>query len=309
MKRGSQPRGREIVRSWAPAILVHVAIGILLFFGASFQQLSPKASPGRGDQQKPIEATVVSQSDYERARKELEAANMQKAQRLKALREQAAKAVAERKEAEEKLASLAKKNQSALQQSKAQANMLNKNRQDLSKMQEQAKQLAVEREKTAKELAQLKTQAAAAKKQREVEQEKLAKLKAAAKAQARARAEARKRAAERAEARRKAALQRQIQEAQTAHDQRVLGNWEAAIRQAVERNWNRPGTTPANLNCMVRVTLLPNGQVTQAKMVSCNGSEVVTQSILTAVNKASPLPLPSDPSVFQRNITFQFKPG
>ena len=42
-----------------------------------------------------------------------------------------------------------------------------------------------------------------------------------------------------------------------------------------------------------------------------NGDELFSSSVLAAVNKASPLPVPKDPFVFDqmRNINFVFKPS
>jgi colicin import membrane protein len=41
---------------------------------------------------------------------------------------------------------------------------------------------------------------------------------------------------------------------------------------------------------------------------SGNGDEAVRRSIEAAVYKASPLPAPADPSVFDRNLRLEFRP-
>jgi colicin import membrane protein len=40
----------------------------------------------------------------------------------------------------------------------------------------------------------------------------------------------------------------------------------------------------------------------------CNGDEAVRESIEAAVYRASPLPPPPDPSLFERQLVIEFKP-
>ena len=91
----------------------------------------------------------------------------------------------------------------------------------------------------------------------------------------------------------------------TASDEQ---RWAFAIQQKVTRNWIRPGSTIENLECIVDVRQLPGGEVVNVTIVSCNGDAAVRRSIEAAVKKASPLPAPDNPSVFQRNLQFTFKP-
>jgi colicin import membrane protein len=44
-------------------------------------------------------------------------------------------------------------------------------------------------------------------------------------------------------------------------------------------------------------------------VLSCNGDETVRQSIEAAVYRASPLPPPPDPALFERNLEIRFKPN
>ena len=81
-----------------------------------------------------------------------------------------------------------------------------------------------------------------------------------------------------------------------------------AIQQKIARNWVRPPTASAGLECIVNVRQLPGGEVTNVSLGSCNGDETVRRSIEAAVFKASPLPAPADPSVFDRNLRLEFRP-
>jgi len=81
-----------------------------------------------------------------------------------------------------------------------------------------------------------------------------------------------------------------------------------AIQQKVERNWVRPANAEVGLECIVNVRQLPGGEVVDVSIGRCNGDQTVKRSIESAVYKASPLPMPRDPSVFERSLTLIFKP-
>ena len=78
------------------------------------------------------------------------------------------------------------------------------------------------------------------------------------------------------------------------------------IQQAITRHWVQPMTAEEGLDCVVKVQQLPGGVVKNVSFGSCNGDATVRRSIELAVQKASPLPLPRDPSVFDRNLELKF---
>jgi colicin import membrane protein len=59
----------------------------------------------------------------------------------------------------------------------------------------------------------------------------------------------------------------------------------------------------------VEVTQVPGGEVTNARVLQCNGDSAVRLSIENAVYRASPLPTPPDPSLFHRVIVIEFTPN
>lgn len=81
-----------------------------------------------------------------------------------------------------------------------------------------------------------------------------------------------------------------------------------AITQKVERNWIRPGSAQPGDTCQVSVQQIPGGEVVSVKIISCDGDAAFERSVENAVYKASPLPDPPDPRLFERNINFIFKP-
>lgn len=89
---------------------------------------------------------------------------------------------------------------------------------------------------------------------------------------------------------------------QAAVDSGALAVYMTLIRQKIERNWNAPASANAELKCSVRVRQVPGGDITGVRILSCNGDDAVQRSVEAAIYRSSPLPKPSDPSLFDRNI-------
>jgi len=185
---------------------------------------------------------------------------------------------------------------------------------------------------TPEELAQREQQrqqeeAAAAEQQRAAEEKaaaeaaaaKAAEARAAAEHKAREEAEAQKRAAE--EKQRQAEAQEQTQreedlqrdlaaeeEAKKARAGPALASWQAQIAARINRAWLRPPTARPGIECMLNVTQVPGGEVTEVAIGACNGDQAVRESIQAAVYRASPLPPPPDPALFDRHLRIDFKP-
>jgi colicin import membrane protein len=88
----------------------------------------------------------------------------------------------------------------------------------------------------------------------------------------------------------------------------ALASWRAQITAKITRGWLRPPTARAGLECDLYVTQVPGGEVTQVKFGQCNGDQAVRESIEAAVYRASPLPPPPDPALFDRDLKITFKP-
>jgi colicin import membrane protein len=80
------------------------------------------------------------------------------------------------------------------------------------------------------------------------------------------------------------------------------------IAQKVENNWLRPVTNTEGESCDVIVTQTMTGEVLDVRLKSCTSDNAFQRSVERAVRKASPLPLPPNPDVFDREIYFTFKP-
>jgi colicin import membrane protein len=113
------------------------------------------------------------------------------------------------------------------------------------------------------------------------------------------------------EAERRRLQAREIAEEQAridAMNSGALARYVYAIEQKLYRNWVMPPGAVAGVECVVNVRQLPGGEVVGATIGQCNGDDAVRRSIEAAVFKASPLPEPEDPLLFDRNLRIEFKP-
>jgi colicin import membrane protein len=82
-----------------------------------------------------------------------------------------------------------------------------------------------------------------------------------------------------------------------------MAAYQFAIAQRIRRNWSVPASAGPETKCTVRVTQLPGGEVVGVNIISCNGDDAVRRSVEAAIRRSSPLPEPSDPDLFDRNLT------
>jgi colicin import membrane protein len=109
-------------------------------------------------------------------------------------------------------------------------------------------------------------------------------------------------------------LMREAQDAMIAAEEEVFAAedsiearvYQNMIVQKVRRNWARPGTARDDLECIVAVQQVPGGVVVSARVMECNGDDIVRRSVENAVHKASPLPQPSNPLLFLRTFQITF---
>ena len=161
--------------------------------------------------------------------------------------------------------------------------------------------------------------------ERKAQQETERKAREAAEAQERARQAEQQRLAEakqRAEEQRKAQeaketaevqedLQRDLAEEQRVMAERggaVMASWTQQITARIQHAWIRPPSAREGLDCTLYVTQVPGGQIVNVRLGACNGDEAVRQSIQDAAYRASPLPPPPDPALFERDLVVEFKP-
>ena len=91
-------------------------------------------------------------------------------------------------------------------------------------------------------------------------------------------------------------------------DTGLQAQYAAALQQAILSKWTRPETVPIGAVCRLTIRQLPGGEVMSAEVSSpCAYDEQGRRSIGAAVLKAQPLPYAGFESVFQRNLTLNFR--
>ena len=114
-----------------------------------------------------------------------------------------------------------------------------------------------------------------------------------------------------AKAEREAELRRQL--AEEEHVSAVeagpaRAQYIARLAARIQNAWIKPPSARAGLDCVVNITQIAGGEVTSAHVSQCNGDAAARQSIENAVYRASPLPAPPDPALFERNLVIHFHP-
>lgn len=246
------------------------------------------------EQQKELER-LRAEADKERVEKKRQEAEKLHQEKLLAeaekKHEEDLKAVAEKKQLEKARAEIEKKHQEEL------------------RVEEEKQRIALEEKKKKKELAKLA-------KQRETEMakaldEQLKKEQQQLQAQSQD-----KNALEKKRALAKLAKEKQLamakalndqlqdEQQQLANDENTramqgeLDKYKAAILSSIGHHWLVPPGSNKEVSCQLLIHLAPGGVVLDVTTVKSSGDEALDHSAQTAVMKASPLPVPSEPTKF-----------
>jgi colicin import membrane protein len=113
----------------------------------------------------------------------------------------------------------------------------------------------------------------------------------------------------------KEAAQRNAQQA-AADQQRAaqmsgeVNKYKALIIQAISQHWILPDHVNRQLYSQFRIQLAPNGRVLSVSLIRSSGDPVLDRSAQAAIYKASPLPVPTDATMFNlfRDISLTVRP-
>jgi colicin import membrane protein len=278
---------REHLVSLALATLMHGALIAVLVVGMEWKPSMPQPVV-----RPPVQALAVSEADL-RATEQRQAAARQA--ELRRQREEEARRQAEIRQQREREQAAERARVEAAERAEAERRAQEQRAADDRRRAEEARK--AEEARRAEEARKVE-EARRAEEARKAEEARRAE-------------EARKAAEARVQAERQAQLSAQIEAEQRRmrlQESAEYGAWLGAIQAQVTRNWNRPPSARPGLECEVRVSLIPGMQVVSAEILRCNGDDAVRRSILAAVERASPLPRPSDPALFERTIVFVFRP-
>jgi colicin import membrane protein len=264
-------------------------IAVLLLVSFNFNTDQPAFSAAK-PKAEPIQATAVSEADFR--------------EQMQAIEERENRKKQERLEAERKVAELREK------QKQEQEKLVRiKEEQERLKKKEAEEKRAAELAAKKKEEERKKAEQARKKKEEERKKAELAKKK---KEEERKKAElAAKKKREEEERQKQLALQRQLEAERRARAvASALNQYIPIITQKVSRNWNRPSNLRSGITAGVAVRLTPSGEVVSAELIRSSGNPVFDRSVVNAVLKASPLPIPRERGVNEefRNLNLTFNP-
>ena len=209
--------------------------------------------------------------------------------RLEKLKDESAKlAIAHKKQVEEEQNRLKQLAQQKVEEEKHLAEMKQQNIKLQKQQQQEADKLTELKKKKADELARAE----------------LAKLNQAKANQAKANDELAKK--QQAAAAAQAALDAQ-RNALTAGE---VDKYKALIIGAISRQWILPENADSKMSSQFRIRLAPNGVVLEVSLIRSSGDAILDRSAQSAIYKASPLPVPSDPNTFNvfRDISLTVRP-
>ncbi len=281
----------------ALVILVHLVVALLL--GLNLSNNEPPPIPA-AQKHKIIDAVAVDVKKYDESVKKKERLNKQ----------------AEQKKREEKKAEKLKKQQ-ALKKKKADEKKIREKKTADNKklaLAKKKKEEKLKKETLAKEKA-IKDKKVKEKKIREKKaREKKERERVAAEKKRKAEEDRKRRAEEKVEFERAILEEERLEEearkqaVRAARLQTQRQQYIMLLAKKVENNWLRPVSTAVGQSCEVMVTQTISGDVLDVMVQSCTSDNAFQRSVERAVRKASPLPLPPDPKLFDREIYFKFKP-
>lgn len=303
-------------KAFFAALFFHFFLILALMFDTSSNQrpvmtLEAKNEPSQAQESIPAKDDIVKAVSIDN-QEVMETVNRLKQERANQLKAEQARQQALKREAERaKLARL--KEQQRLNQLKQEAERLAiLRKKQIEEEKQHLKQLAEQKAQEAKRIAELKAKQLKLKKeQEEAEKVALQKQKEALQRAQEEQARLAKAKAELAEQNRQAALQQAAADAaQKAHLAGEVNKYKAMIVNAISRQWILPENVDSRLSSQFRIRLAPDGAVLEVTLIRSSGDPVLDRSAQTAIYKASPLPVPSDPATFNvfRDISLTVRP-
>ncbi|HWQ94400.1 MAG TPA: cell envelope integrity protein TolA [Gammaproteobacteria bacterium] len=302
---------RNNLRALSLAILVHVALIVMLVISLDW-----KLAPQPAGEQKVIQATVVDEAKVQAEMEKLTQQDVQKKQQEQERQKRLEELKQQQQDETARLQQLKQEQQAAEQQREEQARLHAEQQkteaarlETLKQQQSIAEQRRKEEEQRAEELK--KKLAEEDKQRKEMEQQRLAEGETKRKIEEQKRQKAEQEAQRRREAEEQLKQQLAAEQAAGAEqNQQLIAQYVGRIQREVTQNWLRPPTARLGMSCTVMVNLAPNGDVLNARVVASSGDTAFDRSVEAAVYKASPLPLPPDPALFEyfRELNFIFKP-
>ncbi len=307
------------------ALLLHLSVVVLLLSETSSERpvLTPETRNEAGQTQpmpseQPIQAVSVNSDEVMKTVNQLKDERLHQKQaeerRQQVLKKQADQALKQRIAEQKHLEQL--KNEAAklaiARQKQIAEEQLHLKQLAMQKL-EQEKHLADLKQRQIQMQKQLEAQKNIELKKKSVELARLEREKAEHAKQQVAREnqqQAEKKQAEMAQKHQAAAQQAIADAANAARLAGEVDKYKAMIINAISQQWILPQNVDSSLSSQFRIRLAPNGAVLEVSLMRSSGDPVLDRSAQSAIYKASPLPVPSDPTTFNlfRDISLTVRP-
>ena len=284
----------------AISVLLHAVVFGLL--GVSFASCTGPVERGAAAPPRVIQAAAVPPREVEtyyreqraRERQRLEAQEREQRERLKQEQRRAEAQAREQRERNKREQAERERRQALLQKKKREAAETRRLRQQQARAEREREQREAQRK--AEEERLRKEQEA----QRKAEEERLRKEQEA------------QRKAEEERLRKEQEAKRLVEEQQRLKmRKRQLAQWTrqyaGLLRASIERHWKKPPSSVRGGDCILKLRQNENGEVLDLDVVSCEGDRLFVRSVEEAVWKASPLPSPPSPEVFDADVELTFR--
>ena len=107
------------------------------------------------------------------------------------------------------------------------------------------------------------------------------------------------------------ALAEEVSNIEEANAEQVAASFRQLIYQRIVSNWSRPPSARNGMQALLRVELVPTGDVVAVTVVESSGNAAFDQSAEAAVRKARKFDVPKESAAFEkffRRFTVLFKP-
>lgn len=175
---------------------------------------------------------------------------------------------------------------------------------DKRKREEQARQDEVRKQEDAKRKEE-------ARKEEELRHEQELKLEREAETRRAAILEEQQKLAAKEREKAEADARRRAEAEKVAARERELKGWQEKIQQRIRSKVMLPAGVPDSAQAEYVITIIPGGEVLNVKLRKSSGHPAYDAAVERAIHAASPLPVPSDPSMFQqlRELNLLFRPN
>ena len=100
-------------------------------------------------------------------------------------------------------------------------------------------------------------------------------------------------------------------EQQASKNATITNDIVSQIQAKIYEAWRYPPSARPEMEVIVRINLVPTGEVIQVILEKSSGNQALDRSVLAAVKRAQPLPVPKDSRLFEqqfRNFVMSFGP-